>query len=221
MKLIRVYFVQLFRWIKKRNGLTCLDTSSSISMIRTLNIEKGLYKPQAMGCNAPSVTKTASPDAGGGLPIIRSTAPLYTIGFPVLKSWVLPFFRTTFGIPRVHKDITSYIQYKLEIFLPCPVPHRLTQILWIQDNTIWNINSEILSLFPQYPSTCPYKPLCFCYFLKCPQSIHLLLFSIICATRSNHTLFLPFQGWQSRNKEILRSVSVFSPESMMLTDIFS
>ncbi|KAF2544744.1 hypothetical protein F2Q70_00022630 [Brassica cretica] len=42
---------------------------------------------------------TTSPVCGGGFPMILSTAPLYTIGLPSLKSCVFPFLRTTLATP--------------------------------------------------------------------------------------------------------------------------
>ena len=66
---------------------------------RTQNIETELYKPQPMGFSVPSATMTTSPVCGGGFPMILSTAPLYTIGLPSLKSCVFPFLRTTFATP--------------------------------------------------------------------------------------------------------------------------
>ena len=65
----------------------------------TLNMEWGLKTPQAMGVSAPSVTTTVSPDCGWGFARTLSTAPLYTMGLPLRKIAVLPFFRTTLGTP--------------------------------------------------------------------------------------------------------------------------
>ena len=68
----------------------------------TLNMELGLKTPQAMGVSAPSVTITVSPDCGWGFARTLSTAPLYTMGLPLRKIAVLPFFRTTLGIPATN-----------------------------------------------------------------------------------------------------------------------
>lgn len=76
-----------------------LVASSSSCMSLTENIETELYKPQPIGFSVPSATITTSPVLGGGLPIILSIAPLYTIGLPSLKTCVFPFFRTTFARP--------------------------------------------------------------------------------------------------------------------------
>lgn len=62
------------------------DASSSSCIRRTQNIETELYKPQPIGFSDPSATRTTSPVIGGGLPIILSMAPLYTIGLPSLNS---------------------------------------------------------------------------------------------------------------------------------------
>lgn len=65
----------------------------------TLNMELGLNTPHPMGVSAPSVTRTVSPAFGWGLPTTLSTAPLYTMGWPLRKSAVLPLFSTTLGTP--------------------------------------------------------------------------------------------------------------------------
>lgn len=86
-----------------KNGTrTCLlqqylVASSSSCIKRTQNIDAELYMPQPIGFSAPSATSTISPVLGGGLPMILSTAPLYTMGLPSLKSCVFPFLSTTFA----------------------------------------------------------------------------------------------------------------------------
>ncbi|KAA6421994.1 MAG: hypothetical protein FRX49_08012 [Trebouxia sp. A1-2] len=52
----------------------------------TLNMDVGLNTPQAIGASEPSVTRTASPACGWGLPTTLSIAPLYTMGWPLRKT---------------------------------------------------------------------------------------------------------------------------------------
>lgn len=77
----------------------------------TLNMECGLKTPQAIGVSAPSVTTTVSPDWGWGFARTLSTAPLYTMGLPLRKIAVLPFFRTTLGTPAPNVADDCYSGY--------------------------------------------------------------------------------------------------------------
>ena len=124
-----------------------LEASSSNCMSRTQNIETELYMPHPIGFSVPSATRTMSPVLGGGLPIILSTAPLYTIGFPSLNSCDFPFFSTTFAMPA---------QAKLSSILPVILTKHYSAISLAKTNYMCILQMMPLDLIVN-PSVPKYK----------------------------------------------------------------